>query len=724
MYAADAVRPVHIDDKNGEYLKNRELIRINPRRVKILMKQGTADAADPVVQVGAYVRRGQLIGIGESGAGVPVYASISGIVSAIEEEILSVHERVKSIVIEGKDTGLPSLELENSGIHMEADMAMERLKNSGIIRLSGSRVPLARDLMEKVQNPDIGCIRVTAFDIQPCAWAEYRLMMECASKIIFGARMVSQLTQIPNVWIYTLSEEVEYILEKTVGIYRNSLSPVDQIQFYKVADDDYRRNIKTMCTNSSELWCSASELCAVYDCFYDDNPMTGRWMSVGGFVKNPGNFFVPNGTSVREILEYCDGICGEKNYLTQEMADSGRWQVIEGGLLSGKTVDPFSATVSLTTDAIFVRPRTGTVPKECIQCMSCCSVCPSGLKPIKIERLLDNGLSICETEALWRCTGCGWCSYVCPSDRALKEKIFAAKKMKAGYPKKETKSGTTVRGQYIEIPPEAAEFIEDMNTASSAGPFIKSKYNLRWSRCHLLYSLLIVLAGYLFLAGPAVLVNAGICMAVFWGLPVAAAIYKVGNQQKRPVFPDWLETLAPSILLAVALGPAAAPKMVFAAALIAVAAHGLWRINGLLFGITVVVWILGITNTDLLWQHEGMVIFFAAAFIYLLSRRLVGFWAGAGFLVLYGGLGFILNSFLAGDEGFLGLLFIPAWVGAVYFVNDYKNGGKDTVIQKCTAWITGGVSALLTLVLPPEIAVFTGLLLGNIIACNLNPYTI
>ena len=73
---------------------------------------------------------------------------------------------------------------------------------------------------------------------------------------------------------------------------------------------------------------------------------------------------------------------------------------------------------------------------------------------------------------------------------------------------------------------------------------------------------------------------------------------------------------------------------------------------------------------------------------------------------------------------FFRFCFLPAWIGAVYFVNDYKNGGKNTAVQKCMAWITGIVSALLTLLLPPEIAVFTGLFLGNIIACNLNPYTI
>lgn len=721
MYAADVVRPVHIDDKTGEYLKNQEMIRMNPSKVKILMKQGTADVANPVVQVGTYVRRGQLIGSGEPGTGVYIYASISGVVSAIEEEILSVHETVKSIVIEGQDTGLPSLGLGNWGIHMGDAAAMERLRHSGIIQLSGDRKPLYAYLMQQAQNPDMDCIRVTAFDMQPCAWAEYRLILECASKIIFGARMLSRLMKIPNVWIYTVSEEIEYILEKTVRIYQNSLSPVAQIRFYRVGDDDYRRNVKTMCRTSSELWCSASDLCAVYDCFYDDDPMTGRWMSVGGFVKNPGNFFVPNGTSVREVLEHCNGICGEKNYLTQEIAGSGRWQVIEGGLLSGKTVDPFSATVSLATDAIFVRPRNGTTPKACIQCMACCKICPSGLKPIRLERLLDNGLLVCETEDLWRCTGCGWCSYVCPSGRALKEKIFAAKKMKAGNTKKEGRAMDAVKGQYIEIPPEAAGFIEDMDIASSAGPFIKSKYDLRWSRLHLLYSLLIVLAGYLFLSGPAVIVNAGICMAVFSGLPIAAAVYKVG---KMPAFWDWLEILPPSILLAIALGPKAAPAMVLAASLIAFAAHGLWRINSLLFGVTIVVWVSGITHTERLWQDEGMVIFLGAAFIYLLSQRLVGFWAGAGFLVLYGGLGSILNVFLPGSDGFFPFLFLPAWIGAVYFVNDYKNGGKNTAVQKCTAWITGIVSALLTLLLPPEIAVFTGLFLGNIIACNLNPYTI
>lgn len=177
---------------------------------------------------------------------------------------------------------------------------------------------------------------------------------------------------------------------------------------------------------------------------------------------------------MREVLEHCNGICGEKNYLTQEIAGSGRWQVIEGGLLSGKTVDPFSATVSLATDAIFVRPRNGTTPKACIQCMACCKICPSGLKPIRLERLLDNGLLVCETGgplAVHRL----WLVFLCLSFRpGFEGKNFAAKKMKAGNTKKEGRAMAAVKGQYIEIPPEAAGFIEDMVLPAVLGRLLKA----------------------------------------------------------------------------------------------------------------------------------------------------------------------------------------------------------------------------------------------------------
>ena len=65
-----------------------------------------------------------------------------------------------------------------------------------------------------------------------------------------------------------------------------------------------------------------------------------------------------------------------------------------------------------------------------------------------------------------------------------------------------------------------------------------------------------------------------------------------------------------------------------------------------------------------------------------------------------------------------------AFMGAVWFMNDYKNGGKDTPMQRLLAVFAGAVSGILAVIFPVGAGVCLGLLIVNIIACNLMSYTI
>ena len=57
-------------------------------------------------------------------------------------------------------------------------------------------------------------------------------------------------------------------------------------------------------------------------------------------------------------------------------------------------------------------------------------------------------------------------------------------------------------------------------------------------------------------------------------------------------------------------------------------------------------------------------------------------------------------------------------------MNDYKNGGKDTPMQRLLAVFAGAVSGILAVIFPVGAGVCLGLLIVNIIACNLMSYTI
>ena len=71
------------------------------------------------------------------------------------------------------------------------------------------------------------------------------------------------------------------------------------------------------------------------------------------------------------------------------------------------------------------------------------------------------------------------------------------------------------------------------------------------------------------------------------------------------------------------------------------------------------------------------------------------------------------------------LLWTPmAFMGAVWFMNDYKNGGKDTPMHRTLAVFAGALSGLLSIIFPGGAGICLGLLIVNLIACNLMADTI
>ncbi|MEG2203757.1 MAG: 4Fe-4S dicluster domain-containing protein, partial [Oscillospiraceae bacterium] len=63
----------------------------------------------------------------------------------------------------------------------------------------------------------------------------------------------------------------------------------------------------------------------------------------------------------------------------------------------------------------------------CIGCGRCAGVCPEGLSPYYIYKVMHSpgrrGLELFDAD---RCTGCGTCSYVCPAKIDLAQTVSRA----------------------------------------------------------------------------------------------------------------------------------------------------------------------------------------------------------------------------------------------------------------------------------------------------------
>jgi len=171
---------------------------------------------------------------------------------------------------------------------------------------------------------------------------------------------------------------------------------------------------------------------------YEGVPVTKKFLSVNGAVKNPSAFWVPVGTSFKEVLKHAGGVTVE---------DYG---IFVGGVMMGKLTFDDTEVVTKTTGGLIVLPRNHYLierlnkkPREmnrigksaCDQCSYCTELCPRYLlgydvQPHKVMRSLEFTTS---GAALWNqyadlCSTCGLCTlYSCPEGLYPREACVQSK---------------------------------------------------------------------------------------------------------------------------------------------------------------------------------------------------------------------------------------------------------------------------------------------------------
>ena len=156
----------------------------------------------------------------------------------------------------------------------------------------------------------------------------------------------------------------------------------------------------------------------------DGKPVTHRYLTVAGHVRQPGIVLAPVGTPVADVLAFAGG------------TTISEFRVVDGGPMMGKVIDHLAASVTKTTSGLLVLPPDHTVvarkimdPERvrritttiCCQCSQCTDLCPRNLlghrlRPHRLMRLasadwLENPVA---REALL-CSECGVCEkFACP----------------------------------------------------------------------------------------------------------------------------------------------------------------------------------------------------------------------------------------------------------------------------------------------------------------------
>ena len=304
---------------------------------------------------------------------------------------------------------------------------VDLIKDAGIVGAGGAGFPTHVKLNAKVQT-----VIVNGAECEPLLKVDQQLMDKKAEEILCALNKVVNETE----------SEVGVIALK--GKYKNAINSLNSKikdypklelfileNFYPAGDEQvlvYEVTKKIVPEggiplNVGVIVINVETLLNVYNAI-NGIPVTEKYLTVTGDVKNPITIKVPIGISIEEAIEIAGGS------LIKDFC------VIDGGPMMGKLVNDIKAPIKKNTKGLIVLSNDHKIVQSkvksiesmirdariaCCQCSLCTEVCPRHLlghkiEPAKTMRIASYGKT-CSTEitptSTFLCSECALCEQAC-----------------------------------------------------------------------------------------------------------------------------------------------------------------------------------------------------------------------------------------------------------------------------------------------------------------------
>lgn len=389
-----------------------------PDYVSIPMLQHTGVPCKPLVNVGDYVFMGQKIGDSE-GLCVPVHASVSGRVTAIEAKAQPFVENVTTIVIENdkKDAWCPDMTPYPSPEFISAGELFGMIREAGIVGMGGATFPT--EVKAVSSREKIDTLIINGCECEPYITADDMLLRTSPEDVFRGLKLLKNALK-PKQTILAIEDNKKTAIE-SIQKYVCDESQVEirilPTRYPQGAEKQLIRAVTGMEVPPGKL--PIEVRCAVFNvstaasiakAVYEGQPLIRRIVSVTGEnITSPKNFMVPVGTSFKTLIDAAGGLV-DKNTT-----------VIAGGPMMGKAQDDLNVPVIKGNGAVLCLPSIEkTEHPTCIRCGKCVEVCPMHLQPLYLYRFEKAGnLAMLKHYHLVDCMECGCCAYTCPGQLPL-----------------------------------------------------------------------------------------------------------------------------------------------------------------------------------------------------------------------------------------------------------------------------------------------------------------
>lgn len=393
-----------------------------PEKVIIPLQQHIGAPAEPVVEKGAVVKTGQIIGKSSGLISVPAHASCSGTVTAVDLFPHPFGGRLLAVEIE--NDGRDEWEYQGTGSSglrsLKKDETLKSIQEAGIAGMGGAAFP-AHVKLSPPQDKPVDLIILNGAECEPFLTADHRLMVEQPELIIQGMKIMMKILGVKT---------------GVIGIERNKPDAIDtmnrlvrkeksiRVLALKVKYPQGAEKQLIKAAAGREVPCGGLPMdvrclvhnvgtaAAVAEAVLMKKPLVERIVTVtGDGIAEPKNCRVRIGSSFRHIIDFCGGYTGDASKL------------ISGGPMMGiAQVTDTVPVIKGTSGILVLKEKQAFLGKEnpCIGCARCVDVCPMNLVPNRIAALAEyQRTDEARRLGLLDCIECGSCSYICPAKRNL-----------------------------------------------------------------------------------------------------------------------------------------------------------------------------------------------------------------------------------------------------------------------------------------------------------------
>ncbi len=402
-----------------------------PKQAFFPLSQHIGAPAKPVVAKGDRIKVGTLIAEAGGFVSAPIYSSVSGVVSKLDDIIDASGYRKPAIIInvEGDEweesiDRSSSLETIESHTELTAETIVERIKSAGITGMGGAGFPTFIKLTPK--NAVAECVILNGVECEPYITADYRLMMEHAEEIVVGLQLLMKAVGVTKGYI-----GIEANKPSAIALMSKAVSGKDGIEVVtlkqKYPQGGEKQLIDAVLGRQvppppaipiavGAVVQNVATAFAVYEAVMKGKPLFERYVSVTGKeLAKPGNFLVRMGTPASALIDSCGGLPVSDN------------KVLFGGPMMGKSIVSLDAPVVKGTNSITIlsgREARRHNPFPCIRCAKCVEACPMGLEPYLLAKVSSLKLfDRANKEHITSCIECGSCQFSCPAYRPLLDNI-------------------------------------------------------------------------------------------------------------------------------------------------------------------------------------------------------------------------------------------------------------------------------------------------------------